>query len=296
MNEKDFPQNLEDCHRLIKQLLEITQSLVVRVEKLEQENKTLKERLNNNSSNSSQPPSTDKKKKKKGNGSKNKGGGQLGHKGHSRKLLDSNEVDDIVMCRLPSYCECGGRINLKEDHHRHQVYELPKISLQVTEYHLEKGRCSCCEVNHIAVLPEGITWGITGPNLTSFMSQMVSKYKLSRRELQEFLKEQYSFTLSLGSVFNKQKLVNKALEKPISELLNQIKESPCVNMDETGHRRDGKSEWLWGIMSPKAAFFSIEKSRGKKIIHRLMEGYEHIVTSDRYAGYNYFDSSKRQLC
>ena len=200
------------------------------------------------------------------------------------------------MCRLPSHCECGGRINLKEEHHRHQVHELPEIKLHITEYHLEKGRCSCCAANHIAVLPEGVTWGITGPNLISFMSQMVSKYKLSRRELQEFLKEHYRFTFSLGSVFNKQKLVNKALEKPISELLNQIKESPCVNMDETGHRRDGKSQWLWGIMSPKAAFFSIENSRGKKVIHRLMEGYENIIISDRYAGYNYFNSSKRQIC
>jgi transposase len=296
MDEKEYPQNLEDCHKLIKQLLEVTQTLVIRIEKLEEENKALKERLNNNSSNSSQPPSTDKRKKKQSNASKNKGGGKMGHKGHFRKLLDVNEVDDIVKCRLPSHCECGGRINLKEEHHRHQVYELPKIRLHVTEYHLEKGRCTCCGANPIAILPEGVTWGITGPNLTSFMSQMVSKYKLSRRELQEFLKEQYSFTLSLGSVFNKQKLVNKALEKPTSELLEQIKESPCVNMDETGHRRDGKSEWLWGMMSQKAAFFSIEKSRGKKIIHRLMEGYEYIIISDRYAGYNYFDSSKRQLC
>ncbi|KTD19847.1 IS66 family transposase zinc-finger binding domain-containing protein [Legionella londiniensis] len=115
------------------------------------------------------------------------------------------------MCRLPSRCECGGRIRLKEEHQRHQVYELPQPKLHVTEYHLEKGRCSCCNKNHVAELPEGVT----GPNLTSFMSQMISKYKLSRRELQEFLNEQYNFKLSLGFVFNKQKLVNKALEKPV---------------------------------------------------------------------------------
>jgi transposase len=295
MEEKDFPQTLEDCHKFIKQLLKITDTLVARVEKLEQENKVLKELLNNNSSNSSFPPSKDKKKKKKkGNG--NKGGGQPGHKGHSRKLLDSAEVDDIVICRLYSHCECGGRITIKEEHHRHQVYELPQIKLHVTEYHLEKGRCSCCDANHVAALPQGVTWGITGPNLTSFMSQMVSKYKLSRRELQEFLKEQFDFQLSLGCVFNKQKLVNNALKKPVDELLKHIKDSPCVNMDETGHRRDGTSQWLWGVMSPLAAFFSIENSRGKKIIHRLMEGYENIIISDRYAAYNYFNSSKRQIC
>jgi len=261
MNDKNFPQTLEGCHKLIKQLLEVTDvlvartnELVCRIEKLEEENKALKEQLNTNSKNSSLPPSKDKKKKKDP-GPKNKGGGQTGHKGHSRKLLDSNEVDEIVSCHLSTSCDCGGCIELKEEYQRHQVYELPKIKLHVTEYRLAKGQCSNCALNHVANLPEGITWGITGPNLTSFMSHMVSKYKLSRRELLEFLKEQYGFSLSLGSVFNKQKLVNRALEEPVKELLEHIKKSICVNMDETSHRRDGTSQWLWGIMSPKAAFF-----------------------------------------
>jgi transposase len=293
-----FPETLEGCHELLKQLTEITASLITQIEQLRKENQALKERLDNNSSNSSLPPSLDKKnRKKKGKEpQKNRGGGQSGHKGHFRKLLDSDKVDDIVMCRLPSHCECGGRITIKEEAHRHQVYELPQIKLYVTEYHLEKGRCTCCAANHVAPLPQGVTWGITGPNLTSFMSHMVSKYKLSRRELQEFLKEHCDFNLSLGSVFNKQKLVNKALEKPVNDLLDHIKKSPCVNMDETGHCRDGNSQWLWGVMSPQAAFFSIENSRGKKIIHRLMEGYENIIISDRYVAYNYFYSSRRQIC
>lgn len=296
IEEKDLPQNLEDCHKLIRQLFEITQTLVNRIEKLEQENRALKEQLNNNSSNSSKPPSTDKKKNKSGMVLK-KSGGKLGHKGHNRRLLERDKVDDIIICRLPLlHCDCGGRVQLKEGYQRHQVYELPKIKLRVTEYELEKGYCGCCKSDKVACLPEGITWGITGPNLTSFMSQMVSKYKLSRRELQDFLKEQFDFSLSLGTLFNKQKLVNQALEKPVAELFKIIKESACLNMDETGYRRDGKSQWLWGIMSSCAAYFTIEPSRGKKVIHRLMEGFEQIVISDRYAAYNYFDSSKRQLC
>ena len=46
-----LPETLEGCHELIKRLVEITDTLVVRIEKLEQENRELKERLNNNSSN-----------------------------------------------------------------------------------------------------------------------------------------------------------------------------------------------------------------------------------------------------
>ena len=217
------------------------------VEKLAAENRDLRERLNSNSSNSSIPPSKDIKKKKEKNERKPSGkqsGGQAGHKGHYRELLVSEAVDSIEHCTLPKQCVCGGDIRITGGYLRHQVYELPKLKLQVTEYQLEKGCCENCRTNQIARLPEGISWGITGPRLTGFMSELVTKYGLSRREQQRFLKEQLDFETSLGTVFNKQKVVNAALKAPVSELLAIVKESNSIHVDETGHNRDGKNQWL----------------------------------------------------
>lgn len=293
----ELPNTIEGCHDLIRSLLQTVSELFKRVEKLEIENKQLKERLNNNSSNSSLPPSKDFKKKKiKKPASKNKGGGQKGHPGYFRELLEDKEVDSIVKCSLSDLCTCGGEIMIKEDFQRHQVYELPEIKLHVTEYQLGKGHCLSCRQNHVAPLPTGITWGITGPKLSAFMSHMVSKYQLSRRELKEFLKEQFHFTISLGTVFNKQKIVNTALKAPTNELLIAVQESHNINADETTHYRDGKKQWMWSIVSSTVAFFSVAGSRGKKVLTSLIGDYRHIVTSDRYAAYNLFDSENRQLC
>lgn len=176
------------------------------------------------------------------------------------------------------------------------MHELPEIKLHVTEYLLEKGCCVNCNRNHVANLPEGVTWGITGPKLTAFMSLLVAKYQLSRRQLKEFLKEQYHFDLSLGTVFNKQKIVTTALRTPVSALLEPIKLSQNVNMDETSHTRNGKKEWMWSVVSKIAAYFAIVASRGKKALQSFMGDFNNIATSDRYAAYNYFDSSHRQIC
>lgn len=207
-----------------------------------------------------------------------------------------NEVDEVVSCPLPITCLCGGQIEVREEVLRHQVHELPIIKLQVIEYQLAKGACSCCGKKQIASLPEGITWGITGPRLTGLMSHMLSRYKLSRRELRAFLEEHYAFKISMGCIYAKQRLVAQALEEPVANLLEQVKSSDSVHMDETGHRRDGLNQWLWGMMSQKAAFFSVEPSRGKKVIAKLMDEYNGFIISDRYAASNYFDSSKRQIC
>lgn len=295
MNPK-LPETIVECHELIKQLFELTETLVSRIEKLEQENRELKERLNNNSSNSSTPPSRDFKKKKLKKPNPNKGGGVKGHQGHFRKLLPVEDVTQVVPCNLPPSCSCGEKGITQKEIVRHQVYELPPIKLNVTEFQLEKGTCVCCGKKRLAALPKGITWGITGPRLTAFMSHMLSKYKLSRRELQSFLKEHFSLTLSMGCIYKKQRLVSNALKEPVSDLLNQVKASHSAHMDETGHRRDGVNQWLWGIMSDKAAFFSVETSRGKKVIDSLMGDFNGIIVSDRYAGYNYFSSDKRQIC
>jgi transposase len=293
-----LPTTLEECHKLIQLLLDTINNLSKRVEMQEIENRYLKERLNNNSSNSSLPPSKDFKKKKKSTRqpSGKKSGGQPGHKGHYRELLPSDQVDFIQTCELPTDCPCGGKIKLTGDYVRHQVYELPVLKLDITEYQLQQGCCDRCRHKHVADLPKGVTWGITGPRLTGFMSELTIQYGLSRSEQKAFLEEHFNFSISIGTVFNKQKIVNAALQSPVDELLPILKESEGVHADETGHNRDGKKQWLWGFISPVAAYFSIQSSRGKKVLRSMMEDFKNILISDRYAVYNIFDSDRRQMC
>lgn len=294
-----LPATIEECHQVIRDLTQLVHQLLQRVEKLEEENRELRARLNSNSNNSSKPPSSDfkKNKKNKKHSSGKSSGGQKGHPGHFRQLMEENEVDRMIDCKAFKPCEvCGGEVNTLDTIIRHQVHELPVLKCDVTEYRVFMGRCGCCTHKQIAELPDGASWGITGPRLTSFMSMLVSKYHLSRRQLQEFLEEHLHFRISLGTVFNKQKLVNQVLETPVDALLPVIKQSPSIHMDETGHRQEGQNHWIWTVASNTAAYFKITKSRGKKVVNELMSDYEQTVISDRYAVYNYFDSSQRQIC
>ena len=103
-------------------------------------------------------------------------------------------MDAIVTCKLSKKCErCGGSVHLSDIPHRHQVYELPKIKLNVTEYQCEKGRCRSCGYRQMANLPEGVNQGITGPALTSFMSLLVSTISPISEGIATFFKKSSEF-------------------------------------------------------------------------------------------------------
>ena len=83
----------------------------------------LKEKLNINSNNSSTPPSGDRFKSGKKNKGKNKrnAGGQPGHKGVTRSLLPSDEVNHIEQHQPPEQCACGGQVQSTRCYQRHHI-------------------------------------------------------------------------------------------------------------------------------------------------------------------------------
>ena len=111
-----MPQTVPECHAVIAQLVE-------RV-------KLLQERVNLDSNNSSKPPSSNgpgQMNRAQRRTSERKRGAQPRHKGHTRTLLDENEVDRLVDCKPDAVCECGGHVELADQPQRHQVFEVPPL-------------------------------------------------------------------------------------------------------------------------------------------------------------------------
>jgi len=125
-----------------------------------------------NSTNSSKPPSSDgmagpqrarcrKAGSKSRTKSKREPGGQVGHPGHQRKLVEPSRVSEIVVV-LPEQCGgCGARFTktAQADNrigapYRHQVLELPPIQAHVIEYQCCQVKCTHCGEATRATLPD----------------------------------------------------------------------------------------------------------------------------------------------
>jgi transposase len=153
--------------------VEFILELAARVEQHEERLARLEAQARHDSRTSSKPPSSDPprtraerraearakaKELMRSEGEGRKAGGQSGHLGAGRELRPEDQLDEIVD-HYPDACGgCGRRFGSEQRtpsgrFGRHQVAELPPISVTWTEHRTHQLRCRHCRARTSAGLP-----------------------------------------------------------------------------------------------------------------------------------------------
>ena len=262
----------------------------------------LKAQVRQDSRNSHRPPSTDPPDAKGKPGAKRKGrkpGGQPGHEGRSRPLIPSEDVDESFDVHPPCCGKCGrsGLEPTGAKPWRHQTWEIPEIDPAVTEHRLHADLCPHCGAVTRAGLPHGVPAGSFGPRLMALVCLLHGRYRVSLRNIEEFLSDAFGVEVSLGSLKNIEDKVSDALAPPFAELHEAVKASEVpANADETSWRERGKRRYLWAVVVPFAAVYLVRGSRAAKVAKELLGAVRRVVVTDRYKGYDWIPIWFRQLC
>ncbi len=290
--------------------------LAARVEKLEERLRRLEDLSRQDSRTSSKPPSSDPPKSRqqrradarakakellKGE-EKREAGAQPGHRGAGRDLKPEDQVDQIVD-HYPDACGgCGREFSGDERQPsrrfgRHQVAELPPISVIVTEHRTHRLHCPDCAVETTAKLADGVGHSAFGPSLQAAVVTLTVRNRVSRRDLAELAQELFGVGLSVGTVDAICQRAADALELPHEQLTASVLCAPALNVDETGWSTWGQQRTLWTATTPKAAVFRVAEDRHRDRLEELIgEDYSGIVCSDRWWAYQHLDPDCRQVC
>jgi transposase len=272
---------------------------------LQQRIRELEAHLGQDSSNSSRAPSSDppqaaRKRQRMPSGCKR--GGQPGHRAAYRALVPVDQVDEIVAV-LPERCRhcqwsfpdpaglTRGRV------WRHQVVELLPLAVQVTEYQMVVRRCRACGRRTRGDLPAGVSRRAFGPRLTAVVALLGGRYRLSRREVRQLLRDLWQVRLSLGAVVRQEQVQSAALAPVIEEARAAVQQAAVVNMDETGWRQERQRAWLWTGLTAELTVFRIDRSRSGAVVDALLgTDFAGVVGSDRWSAYQRFPADRRALC
>lgn len=288
------PTTLEQCHAVID-------VLAAEVAVLRGQVVLLQERLTLDSRNSSKPPSADgpgRGNRAQRRASARKRGAQKGHPGAFRALLPESEVDRVQDCVPPSVCACGGAVSVRGKPERHQVFDIPPIEPEVSEYRLYSGVCAGCGGVVPAALPAGVPRGQIGPRALAMVGVLGTKYQMPQMKIRDLLAQLAGLDFSVGAISQAHGKVAAALAAPVADATRSLSAAAVVHMDETRYAREGTSgNWVWAAIQPQLAVYAVLPSRARYVICDLIgEKPAAVVVSDRYAAYAFVDAQQRQVC
>lgn len=245
-----------------------------------------------NSATSSKPPSSDIVKppsaKPKGK-SKRKIGAQRGHPKHERVAFGPEQIDEIQDYRFDCCPECGGALELVEEPARVlQQIEVIEKPVCITEHRSRICRCGKCRKEFTAPIPPEVTRaGLVGPQLTALVAYLKGACHCSFSTIRKFLRDVIGATISRGQLRNLCGKVAESLETAYQELLAALPKESRLNVDETGHKENGKSLWTWCFRAPLFTLFRIDPSRGSGVLVKTLGlEFDGVLGCDYFSAYH----------
>src|SRR5919205_470592 len=284
----------------IESLEEQVQALTSMVHILQEQVRTLEERLNQTSRNSSRPPSSDPPQHPhpRRPPGKRRRGGQPGHPGHTRTLVPVEEVDEVVGLKPQQCSRCQAPLwGDDASPFRHQVIEIPPIKPAITEYQWHQVTCPECGETTRAPWPEGVPSDSYGPRVHATVALCTGSYRLSKRTTRQVMDDLFGVPMSVGTISQSEKATTAVVAEPVEEARAYVQEQAVAHLDETSWRQGNKRAWLWVAVTSLVTVFLVRLSRGGQVACELLgEPFSGILVTDRYSAYNWYPVRWRQVC
>ena len=168
-----------------------------------------------------------------------------------------------------------------------QQVEIIDVPIRIEEHRGRAYWCGSCRKFHYAPLPPEVEKGqLFGPRLTTLVAYMKGVCHASFSTIRKFIRDVVGIKVSRGYL---RKLIGKmsaALKSSYDELLGALHDENALNIDETGHKENGKRFWTWCFRAATYTLFHIDKSRGSKVlIDVLGEEFEGVIGCDYWGAY-----------
>jgi transposase len=275
-------QRLEQATARIKQLEEqvaqqqaLHTTLAKALDSLEQAHARIKQlegHAAKDSHNSSKPPSTDgfkeqvRKTVSLREKSGKKSGGQPGHRGNTLRMVQQPDQSVLLTPAQCQHCQQDLAEATLCRRERVQVFDLPSLGLQVTEYQVEVKACPCCQAETRAELPDGLTLASTqyGPNVKTLGVYLACVHLLPLARVCQILADLFGTTFSQASLLAACHQSATTILPVLQRIKTALQTSRVIHNDETGFRVNHQRWWLHVAATCWFTLYLAHPKRGKE--------------------------------
>ena len=286
-----------------EELAELVVRQAERIEQLEAEVAELRRQLGQNSRNSSKPPSSDSpftkaEPRSLRRRSGRKPGGQPGHPGATLALVvDPNERQR----HEPGPCVgCGASLAGAPEvgMERRQVFDLPPLTVRVTEHQLIARRCDCGTTT-CGAAPEGVSAPVQyGPRVTAIVLYLYVGQFLSKKRTAQALAELFGTPVCEATVASMTRRAADELGEFLTQVKDRIATAEVAGFDETGLRVAGALHWVHCARTSKYTLITCHRKRGRDGINDagVLGRFRGVAVHDAWAPYDTYVDPAHQLC
>ncbi len=257
----------------------------------------LSERLGRNPRNSSMPPSAEglskppspSRAERRAVGRKQ--GKQPGAPGkHLAQVTDP----DVVLRHVPVSCgSCGSGLEGADviDLERRQVFDLPRVTLHVTEHIVERRRCSCGATTKGAFPPVATAPACYGHGVRALAAYLGVHQHLPLDRMAQLFADVLGAPVSVGALAQMLSEAAEATGPFLALTRSALRDAPVVHFDETGGRVAGKLHWVHSASTRLFTLLDCHQKRGRAAMDDLgvIEAMSGVAIHDGWRPYRHYD-------
>ena len=224
-----------------------------------------------------------------------------GHPGSRR--AEPERIDGEVEHAVPAHCDCGGKVEPTGEATRTVVQDVPPVRVQNVRHVAWEGRCQQCGRVARAPLPGAVASGTSiaqvqlGPTLQAMAVGLRFEQHVPLGQIGAFFGQWFGVSVTAGGLSQLFDRLRMQSGPSLVEIVDRVRTSAVVGLDETGLRQNGIGGWVWLVRTDHASLFRMELSRGAWVAEALLgQGFVGVVCSDFYAAYTRHDDWTHGYC
>jgi transposase len=261
----------------------------------------LRDQLAKNSQNSGKPPSSDGLKKARSLREKGErhSGGQMGHEGHTLKMVE--HPDHVERHRVTACPHCAANLGEVEPYEveRRQVFDVPPVRLEVTEHQVEVKQCPHCGRVVRGCFPAEVTQPAQyGPRLAAQAVYLTVYQLIPLARACEMFEDLYGQSPSQAFLLEAQAACEQQIDPVVKRIKHGLIASDIVHFDESGVRVEGCLNWLHTAGTERLTYYAIHPRRGQVGMQAIgiLPEFRGRAMHDHWLPYLKFENCRHAFC
>jgi transposase len=222
-------------------------------------------------------------------------GRKPGHEGARReKPLRIDRVETHSLERCP---HCGGPVAPPSETRSRVIEDIPVVQPEAVEHIIPRCYCSNCRKLVEPNIPDAMPQAQLGHRVVALSAWLHYGLGNTLSQITEVLNSHLQMKISPGGLVQAWHRLADVFLPWYNQIGDLALEGSVLHADETGHRVEGQTHWLWCFTNGHVTYYQIDRSRGQEALQRFFyDSFQGTLVTDFWAAYNRVAAGKRQMC